>query len=162
MSNVRRHEIPVTDTVELLSDWPQPGTGNAGPIIHYGQGPLRLAYETPEEEVVVVTIPLCLQIICGHPNDEALQGHQLYDKGLKFYSVHRIGNSSRLAAMERANAVHPGHDPASYLKNKAHWVFTFQDCTVEVLALVLESNHPSFTICHSWNEANAILARGDA
>ncbi len=154
--------MPATDTVELLSDWPQPGTGNAGPIIHYGQGPLRLAYETPATEVAVVTIPLCLQMLCGHPNDEALHSHPLYDKGLKFYSVHRIGNSSRLTAMELANAGHPGHDSASYLKNKEHWVFTFQDCTVEVLALALEGNRPSFTICHSWKEANALLAYSDA
>lgn len=155
--------MPVTDTVEWLSDWPQPWTGNAGPIIRYvSQGRLRLAYETPEERIAVVTVPLCLQFSCGHPNDEALQGHPLFKKGLKFYSVHRIGNSSRLAAMERANAVHPRHDPASYLKNMGHWVFTFQDCTVEVLALVHEGNLPSFTVCHSWNEANALLARSDA
>jgi hypothetical protein len=154
--------MPATDTVELLSDWPQPGTGNAGPIVHYGHGPLRLAYETPDERVAVVTVPLCLQLVCGHPNDEALQGHALYDKGLRFYSVHRVGNSSRLAAMERANAMHPSHDPASYLKSKEHWVFTFQDCTVEFVALVLEGNRPSFTVGHSWQEANALLARSDA
>lgn len=67
--------MPISDSVELLSDWPQPGTGNAGLIINYGQDPLRLAYETPEEHVAVVTIPLCLQLVHGHPNDEVLQGH---------------------------------------------------------------------------------------
>ena len=110
--------MPATDTVELLADWPHPRTGNTVPVVHYGHGPLRLAYETPEERVAVVTVPLCLQFVCGHPNDEALQGHPLYDKGLRFYSVHRVGNSSRLAALERANATHPSHDPASYLKTR--------------------------------------------
>jgi hypothetical protein len=154
--------MSIPDTVELLPDWPQPGTGNAGPVIRYGHGPLRLAYDTSDELVAVVTIPLCLQLVCGHPNDEVLHGHPLYAKGLKFYSVHRVGRSSRLAAMERANAVHPRHHSTSYLRDKEHWVFTFQDCTVECLVLIVEGKRPSFTVCHSWQEANALVAGGEA
>lgn len=148
------------DTVELLSDWPQPASGVPEPIIRYGPGPLKIAYETADGHIAVVAIPLCLQLICGHPNDEALQGHLLYDKGLKFYAVHRVGNSSRLAALERANSVHSKHDPLSYLKDKEHWVLTFQDCTVECLLMAIEGSLPSFTVCDSWDLANQLVSSG--
>jgi len=41
-------------------------------------------------------------------------------------------------------------------------MFTFQDCTVECLALVLEGSRPSFTVCASWKEANVLLSRSEA
>jgi hypothetical protein len=116
--------MPIAESAEVVSDWPQPGTGSDGPLLRYGRGPAILAYDTPDERVAVVTVPGCLQVVCGHPNDEVLNGHPLYGKGLAFYSVHRVRNSSRLAAMEKSNAVHPRHDAATYLNNKEHWVFT--------------------------------------
>jgi len=154
--------MPPAETVEELADWPKPGTGNAGPVLRYGAGPLKLAYDTSDNKVAVVTIPICLQVLCGHPNDEVLQGHPLYGKGLTFYSVHQVRNSSRLAAMERANSIHPRHNAASYLKDKEHWIFTFQDETVECLVLALEGKHLFFNICNSWAEANALLAASEA
>jgi hypothetical protein len=121
-----------------------------------------LAYDTPDEKVAVVTVPGCLQVICGYPNDEVLHGHPLYGKGLAFYSVHRVRNSSRLAALEKANAVHHRHDAASYLQGKEHWVFTFQDGTVEFLALSSATGAMSFGVFSSWAEANALLAASEA
>ena len=146
------------DTVELLAAWPQLGTGNDGPVVRYGHGPTRLAYDTPSEQVAVATFPICLHLSCGHPNDEVLEAHPLYAKGLKHYAVHRIVNSSRLAAMERANSVHPRHNVATYLKDKEHWVFTFQDCTVECLVLAGAGLEPSFEVFGSWREARGFLA----
>ncbi len=154
--------MALIETAEVMQSWPQPGTGNEGPLLRYGRGPAILAYDTPDERVAVVTIPGCLQVVCGHPNDEVLTGHPLYGKGLAFYSVHRVQNSSRLAAMERANAVHHGHDPATYLKNKEHWVFTFQDGTVEILALSSEAGPMSYRLCGSWSEARQLIATSDA
>ena len=121
-----------------------------------------LAYDTPDDKVAVVTVPGCLQLICGHPNDEVLHGHPLYGRGLTFYSVHQVRNSSRLVALEKANSVHHRHDAASYLKGKQHWVFTFQDGTVEFLALSSENGAMSFVVCNTWAEANALLAASEA
>lgn len=149
--------MPATEFAELAQDWPQPGTGNAGPLLRYGRGPAILAYETTDEKVTIVTIPVCLQVLCGHPNDEALSGHPLYGKGLQLYSVHRVQNSSRLAAMERENAVHPRQDAAAYLKNKEHWVFTFQEGTIEILALATEAGALSYRLCGSWPEARQFV-----
>ena len=146
----------------VMHDWPQPGTGNDGPVLRYGRGPAVLAYDTAEDKVAVVTVPLCLQVICGHPNDEVLTGHSLYGKGLALYSVHQVQNSSRLAAMERLNSVHPGHNPSEYFKGKEHWVFTFQDATVELIALTAGGNAISFQVCGSWAAARARIAASDA
>jgi hypothetical protein len=154
--------MPLAESAEVMQDWPQPGTGNNGPLLRYGRGPTMLAYDTQDEKVAVVTVPGCLQVICGHPNDEVLNGHPLYGKGLAFYSVHRVRNSARLVAMERANAVHHRHDAATFLKNKEHWIFTFQDGTVEFLALSSGMTAMSFKLYNSWAEANALLAACEA
>jgi hypothetical protein len=121
-----------------------------------------LAYDTAEDKVAVVTVALCLQVISGHPNDEVLTGHPLYGKGLALYSVHQVQNSSRLAAMERLNAIHPGHLPSEYFKGKEHWVFTFQDATVEIIALADGGNALSFQVCSSWAAARAHIAASEA
>ncbi len=151
-----------SESAEVMQGWPQPGTGNNGPLLHYGRGSTMLAYNTPEENVAVVTVPHCLQVICGHPNDEVLNSHPLYGKGLAFYSVHRVKNSKRLFALERANSVHPRHDAETYLKNKEHWVFTFQDGTVEFIVLVLGQDAISFRLCGSWAEANVLIVASQA
>ena len=60
--------------------------------------------------------------------------------------------------MERANSVHLLHNVVSYLKDKEHWVFTFQDCTVECLVLASAGSEPFFKVFSSWREAHAFLA----
>lgn len=149
------------DIVELLEDWPQPGTGNAGPRVQDGRGPFRVAYDTPNETVAIVEFRLCLQFVFGHPNDEVLHSHPLYEHGLKHYSVHRVRNSSRLRALERANSVHHRHAPATYLEGKEHYVLTFQDGTLECLAITAGSAAPIITVVPSWEEAYELLAASE-
>jgi hypothetical protein len=51
--------------------------------------------------------------------------------GLKFYSVHQIENSPWIAELERRDAVHPSHNKERFLEDTIHYVFTFQDSTLE-------------------------------
>lgn len=120
------------DVVEVLADWPQPASSGE-PIIIAGRGPLRICYATADERVAAVVFDVCHQVIYGHPNDEALTGHPLYANGLKFYSVHKVRHSTRLASLEHANSAHPRHNAAEYLRDKEHFIFTFQDGTLECL-----------------------------
>jgi hypothetical protein len=120
------------DTVELMADWPQPSSVGE-PRIRTGDGPLRITYVTGTNEVAALEFALCHRLIYGHPNDETLASHPLYGRGLQFYAVHRIKNSSRLQELKQANAVHPRHNPEAYLVAKEHFVFTFQDATLECL-----------------------------
>jgi hypothetical protein len=120
-----------TDQVQVLVDWPQPNAGAPEPKIYAEDGRFLLLYLTQDETFAVAEFPLCHQFIFGHPNDEVLQSHPLMKKGLEYYSVHRIENSSRLLALEKSNSVHHRHNAESYLKNKRHYIFTFHDSTLE-------------------------------
>jgi hypothetical protein len=142
------------DLVEVLADWPQPDSVGE-PRVRAGEGPLRILYATSENKIAVVEFPLCHQLIYGHPNDEVLHGHSLYQRGLQFYAVHRVANSSRLAALERANSIHPHHDAVSYLQDKEHYVFTFQDATLECLVTTGQRFPPKIQLFETAAAANA-------
>ena len=67
----------------------------------------------------------------GLPNDEALDGHPLYDRGLNSYRNCEITNSPWITALERANRVHSRHNPAGYADLR-HIIMTFHDGLFEV------------------------------
>ena len=92
---------------------------------------LSIMYLTTVGKYAIVHFPLCSVFTYGSPNDEALSGHPLYGKGLQFYSVHQVENSSWIALLERRNSVHPSHDRQRFLQDKRHYVFTFHDSTLE-------------------------------
>ncbi len=69
----------------------------------------------------------------GWPNDDALNGHPLYSRGLSPYDVFEVLNSSWIRSLERMNSVHPHHDPARFQQLK-HFIFTFHDSTFECIA----------------------------
>jgi hypothetical protein len=87
-------------------------------------------YRTDGDHHAVIRFPLCMFFMFGAPNDEALGGHPLAQVGLRHYSVHEVRESALAYELERRNAVHPRHDPASFA-NRRHYVFTFQDSTLE-------------------------------
>lgn len=54
----------------------------------------------------------------GAPNDERLHTHPLYSAGLKWYGFYEARETERLAGT----------------KHKKHWIITFHDETLEVIA----------------------------
>ena len=56
----------------------------------------------------------------GGPSDEKLHQHPLYDSGLTFYGFHVVENSSKTNS------------------NQSHWIITFHDETLEILARNVE------------------------
>lgn len=77
----------------------------------------------------------------GPPNDEALQGHPLFARGLRWYGVYEVQDSSWIRLLERRNRGHDKHRPESYAALR-HFAFTFHDSTFECIAhgyRVLES-----------------------
>jgi hypothetical protein len=70
----------------------------------------------------------------GYPNDEALDAHPLYENGLGFYGFHVVENSPSIADLVRRNQVHDRHVAGSYVKLFRHWIITFHDETLEVIA----------------------------
>jgi hypothetical protein len=103
--------------------------------------------------LAAVEFAVCHKLIYGHPNDEALNSHSLYGRGLSFYSVHRVINSTRLATLEKENAVHARYNPAEFLKNKEHYIFTFQDSTLECLVTAGDRFPPKVLTFQTTEEA---------
>ena len=67
----------------------------------------------------------------GLPNDEALGGHPLYDRGLEYYALGEVLNSSWAVEAERHNRVCFPNSPAWKARR---FIFTFHDSTFECLA----------------------------
>ena len=70
----------------------------------------------------------------GYPNEEALKAHSLYANGLGFYGFHLVENSPLIADLDRRNQVHERHVPGAYMTRFRHWIITFHDETLEVVA----------------------------
>jgi hypothetical protein len=70
----------------------------------------------------------------GPPNDEALHGHPLANRGLKPYSAFEIRNSSWIRGLERMNSVHAYHDATHFYNGRRHFVFAFHDSMFECVA----------------------------
>ncbi len=100
-----------------------------------GQGWLILCYigANPGEDLVAVKFDSPRAHDLGGPNDEALHGHPLFERGLDAYGIYEVLGSSWIRAMERMNSVHPRHRPERFASLR-HFIFTFHDVTFECVA----------------------------
>jgi hypothetical protein len=121
------------DEVIPCNEAPLPGVP-ATVIVMAGNIDLMLSYESGEgQNRVLVSFERASAHYFGSPNDEALNGHPLGGRGLGFYGVFEVRNSSWIRSLERMNRVHPQHDPSRY-QGLRHFIFTFQDGTFECIA----------------------------
>ena len=138
--------------LKVLQDIPQMSGGAPLPVTLQSEGICCLAYlcntsapdwdgrsvrvvshDTDDEPVAIVTFKGVAATYFGSPNDEALRGHPLHDRGLKHYSAFDVANSEWIASLERMNRVHPYHK-AERFRELRHYVFTFHDSTFECVA----------------------------
>lgn len=76
----------------------------------------------------------CRAALMSAPNDEALAGHRLYDKGLQeVLWAGEVHDSAWISELERQNRVHPSHDPSAFAHLR-HFVLPLKECVVEVVA----------------------------
>jgi hypothetical protein len=142
-----------------LVGWTEPppmDAGAPGPVVHSDGHDLLCAYVTdstvaPAGPVALLKFETVLQYKFGYPNDEALQGHSLYHCGLKHYGFFVVENSPLLDEIEKQNRCHSQHRPGIYSRFQ-HWVITFHDETLEVVALrgvVIGQTHvsPDMAVC---------------
>jgi hypothetical protein len=124
-----------------LQEWlepPQMDTGSPCPAIHSDGRRLLCAYyvgaNAPTEgTVAILRFKGVLQFRFGYPNDEVLHGHPLSKLGLKHYAAYVVENSPLISEIENQNRVHPAFRLGMYEKFR-HWVVTFRDETLEVVA----------------------------
>jgi len=141
--------------ISIVDDWPAPSSVPSV-VVHADESSLWLRYSTADDGVAVLFFPLVESFRFGAPNDEALGGHPLYKNGLQFYSIHKVNDSSWIQDLEKQNSAHPQHDRESFLKDHVHYIFTFQDSTLE--CVVVEGDHwkPEITECPSDDEADRV------
>jgi hypothetical protein len=125
-----------------VAKWTEPPAMDAGaptPAVYSDETGLTCAYVigTPHSEPVSTAIlhfEGVLYYALGYPNDEALNAHPLYSSGLGFYGFHVVENSPLIADLDHRNQVHERHVTGAYIKRFRHWIITFHDETLEVVA----------------------------
>ena len=78
----------------------------------------------------VVVLDGVHSVMFGSPNDEALHGHPLADRGLGAYAAHEVVSSSWIRGLERMNRAHSVHSAAACARLR-HFILTFHDSTFE-------------------------------
>ena len=146
------------DTVIALSDVPKPKYGAPCPIVIADEHRLVLSYwEIDEPPYEPATAPLAVirfrhpyMHTFGPPDEEAIAGHPLSDRGLYPCGAFRVDHSSLVRTLRRMNSVHRGHDPTT-LGALTHYIFTFHDSTFECVADSFESTVENV----GWDEEHA-------
>jgi hypothetical protein len=110
--------------------------------------------DTTPEPLALVEFQRCVSTKIGAPNDEVLEGHPLYGRGLAAYTAQRVVSSPWLAELERINSVHSQYAPEHW-RSLHHYVFWFHDSTFECAA-------QSFTVEVFHETFAAVLARACA
>jgi hypothetical protein len=140
------------EELKELHDLPQSSVGAPCPLVYATERNLHVSYylnaveegwdgktvrvvgpASAGEPSVIVTFHRVTAHYFGMPNDEAIRGHPLYKLGLKAYSYFEVLGSSWCEELERMNRVHPHHKKERYADVR-HFIFTFHDTTLEVLA----------------------------
>jgi hypothetical protein len=107
-------------------------TGGYGAVLA-----LNAYMDDADQRCVVFRWKLAIAVALEPPNDEAIFGHRLYDRGLRdILWAGEVQHSAWIADLERRNRVHPYHQPASYADLR-HWIFTLKEDVAEVV-----SEHP--------------------
>jgi len=114
-------------------------TGAPRPAVYSDENRLLCAYYiservVPANTVAVVRFEGVLQFRFGYPNDEALHGHPLAKAGLEPYTAYVVENSPLITEIENQNLVHHSFKPGMYKEHFRHWIISFHDETLEVVA----------------------------
>jgi hypothetical protein len=146
------YSIDGKDRVQKLSDVPQSSAGAPLPLVVATEQGLALAYlveqhnpswdgttirvvdsGTEGEIVAVVEFLRPRAHLLGPPNDEAFGAHPLAPYGLRPYAAFEVEQSSWIRSLERANRIHPAHDPRLFATLR-HFIFAFHDSVFECVA----------------------------
>ena len=138
--------------IKLEVPW-LPDPGHSDPHLFADDtGPTMVVYRTAEsaptdDEWAVLRFPRCRIVKFGYPNDEALPGHLLYPKGLSYYGLFEVLDSSWCKSLDEQNLV-SFPSPSSSMHSRRHFIVTFHDSTLECIAESMEGRFAS-----SWNAA---------
>lgn len=168
------YEVDDQDRVVPLEELPQSSVGAPIPQVLATEADVVLAYYVQEREfwtnprpvnpdtfaapVALVRFNGCIAHLWGPPNDEALTGHPLANRGLQPYGVFQVDNSSWIRKLERMNRVHRLHKPERYWQRQ-HLIFTFHDSTFECVCNTFEATTKSGPIAGMIPEMQKLLEK---
>jgi hypothetical protein len=89
-----------------------------------------------KEGTAIVEFDSCYWSTFGYPNDEAMDGHPLWGRGLSNYGIFDVHNSRWSRRMTEQNRV---AFPDTKDSNTRHLIFTFHDSTFECLCEGIKS-----------------------
>lgn len=146
------YTIDELDEVVPLSDLPQSDVGCPLPTIIADDYRLVLEYLVSDLEpkwdgtyvnvvdsntdgiVALIQFHRPYAHMMGAPNEEAISGHPLANRGLEAFAAFEVRNSSWIRQCEKMNSVHPHHDRCRFHESKRHFIFVFHDSTFECIA----------------------------
>jgi hypothetical protein len=142
MSQADDGQAAMSARIKLWQEPPQMDAGAPKPSLFFGRsGDLFCAYyvsgaraNLAAGSVAILRFSAVLHHRFGYPGDEELHSHPLYKDGLRHYSFHLVEQSPLIAKLEEQNRVHPRHKPGMYTTRFKHFVITFHDETLEVVA----------------------------
>jgi hypothetical protein len=141
-----------TTSLSAITDLPQSSTGAPLPTVLSNEHNLFLLYlaeqthpagditsvrpvgsESVGESIVILKFKRYESFGFGAPNDEAISGHPLYQKGLQPNSAFEVMNSPWIGSLEEMNRVHQHHSRERFARLR-HFIITFHDSTFECVA----------------------------
>jgi hypothetical protein len=155
------YSVDDLDQVVKLDGVPLPETGAPLPMVLADEYGVVLSYLPHEgqpvdpgsaERFAFVRFRSPLMHVFGPPNDEALEGHPLWRRGLDYYGVFRVDQSSLVRRLALTNRVHLQHSWSLFEKQN-HYIFTFHDSTFECVAESIEVE----TAPSTWDERHSVM-----
>jgi hypothetical protein len=139
------YEVDDKDKVIELFDFPEMETGAPLPIVLSDDYRTFLSYSldfnwgatgagAEPEKIAIVEFNGCRSFMFGMPNDEALEGHPLFYRGVQHYGFYEVKESSWIKNLEKTNSVHDRHNRVAFFANLHHFIITFHDTTFECVA----------------------------
>jgi hypothetical protein len=133
------------DRVVPLEGIPKPEPGAPEPIVIADEQAVVLCYVTEYQETENLSPKICAirfhlahVHLFGAPNDEALEGHPLWNHGLGFYGVFRVDQSSLIRRLAAMNSVHKLHSYSAF-DELNHYIVTLHDSAFECVARSFET-----------------------
>ncbi|WP_408899294.1 hypothetical protein ACJ5H2_09335 [Nocardioides sp. R1-1] len=126
-------KVDQQELVVPVSGPPQCNVGAPTPVLVAGVEGTSVAYDRQDSERCLLTFRNVDSVLFGGSNDEALNGHRLWGRGLEPYAFQEVINSAWIAQRERENSVHDYHRGGWHARLR-HFIYTFHDETFECIA----------------------------
>lgn len=142
------YQVDERDKVLPLPGVPSSDVGAPMPAVIADEDTVFLAYYVSSSDPDAESSPVAIirfhsprAQYFGAPNDESLDGHPLWSRGLRSYGGFVVEQSSWIRSLEQMNRVPSQHHPALF-EGYRHYILTFHDSTFECVARGIAVERP--------------------